>query len=337
MAPDGAELRIGIVSYDTPEDLRGCLEALPAALDGIAAHIVVVDNGSAGTADGEVARAAGVELRTIPRNVGYPRAMNHALHDATTPFLLALNPDTVPDPGSLRHLVEVLRADPGIGLVTPHIVGPAGDEQWPVRPFPSPLVSLVNGFVPRALRPKRLGRRLWAEGHYPLDRTSDVDWTIGAVHLMRRTAVDRARPYSEAAFMFAEDMEICWHLHRNGWRVVFDPRVTVVHVGKTATGRDFGAKREKRWLDANYNWYVDGRGAAAARAWALCNALSSAAWTLGYLARGDREAVRHRAALTRFHTARVLHPRGDRMSAVPPGRDAATWADDLAAFRALDG
>ncbi len=64
------KVRVGIVSYRTPEHLVRCLAALPAPL-------VVVDNSSRDSSP-DIARAAGAVVIVIARNVGYARAMNQA-------------------------------------------------------------------------------------------------------------------------------------------------------------------------------------------------------------------------------------------------------------------
>lgn len=319
------DVRIGIVSFGTAAYLEPCLERLADATRGLRTEVVVVDNGSPTTEDADVARRHPVELVRLTTNVGYPRAMNVALSDTAAAYVIALNPDTLPTAGSLTALVERLEAQPDVGLVGPRLVNVDGALQHSTHAFPSPAVALVTGFVPPRLRGGRLGGSMWLEGQVPLDRPSDVDWTVGAVHVVRRSAVRRSQVYSERSFMYAEDMEICWHLRRGGWRVVFDPSVEVVHVGNVSGAQAFGARRELRWLDATYDWYVAEHGAAAARRWAVANAtgLLNKLAVLS-LTRGDAEHRAYVRELADFHRRRALRPLGDLHSRdAPDGRRAA--------------
>ncbi len=75
------KVRVGIVSYRTPEHLGRCLAALPDALGRHAADAVVVDNAS-GDRSPDIARAAGASVIVNARNLGYASAMNQALHGA---------------------------------------------------------------------------------------------------------------------------------------------------------------------------------------------------------------------------------------------------------------
>ena len=57
-----SDVRVGIVAWNSAECLRACLEALPAALDGLDAEVVVVDNASR---DASVAVAEQLGVRVV--------------------------------------------------------------------------------------------------------------------------------------------------------------------------------------------------------------------------------------------------------------------------------
>lgn len=322
--PDGPDVRIGIVSYNTAALLDRCLAALPAALDGLRAEVVVVDNASADGSADVAARHPGVEVVRSPDNLGYARGMNRALAGTAAPVLVALNPDTVAAPGSLARLVRTLRESPGAGCVVPVLRNVDGSLQHSAHRFPSPSTALVMGLVPGPLRRGPVGRRYWLEGFAPHDRREPVDWAIGAVHCLRADALAGALPYTERWFMYAEDMELCWRLAQDGWATVLEPAAEVAHVGNAAGAVEFGDAREQRWLDATYEWYAGARGSAGARGWAAANVVGLSA-KLGVLAlaggagrgqQGHAEAVR---ALRAFHARRLLHPVGDGQARRAPG------------------
>lgn len=319
-------MRVGVVTFDTPTYLDDCLRHLSAAIRGLDAEVVVVDNGSVGEADVEVARRYPLRLMRLGRNVGYPRAMNVALAGSDASYLIAVNSDTLAEPESLTRLVETLERRPELGLASPRLVGPDGRLQHSVRRFPSSGTALQTGFVPPRLRAGRLGARMLLESEVPLDRPSEVDWTVGAVQVLRAAALRRPQVYSERSFMFVEDMEVCWHVREGGWRVLFDPSVTVVHVGNVTAGKSFGGGREFRWLDAMYRWYVDQHGVAAARRWAAANTAGLLAKAAALRVRGTAEHRAYVDGLAGFHRSRVSRPLGDQSSlASPDGR----WGDQL--------
>ena len=304
--PGPPDVRVGIVSYNTAGLLERCLAALPAALDGLEAEVVVVDNASRDDSVA-VARAAGATVVANVTNVGYSRAMNVALAGTQADTLVALNPDTDPRPGSLRTLVDVLRADPAVGLAVPRLVNPDGSLQHSVHRFPTARLALVEGLVPHPLRRGRLGQRLWLHGFAAHDDAALVDWAVGAVHVIRRAALgDPDHAYSERTFMYAEDLELCFRLHEHGWRVVFDPDAEVVHVLNAAGAVEFGEARDDRWLGAAYDWYAGTHGATAARAWAAANCTGLAAkWVVASVV-GRPNLRRTVGSLLRIHARHLI-------------------------------
>ena len=271
-------VRVGIVSWNTATLLDACLESLPAALKGVDAEVVVVDNNSSDGSAEVARRHPAVTLIQNPANVGYAAAMNQALRGLDTNFspmaLIALNPDTVLPPEGLTRLVRSLRDDSSVGLVVPKLSNPDGTTQHSVYRFPSPTVSAVSGMIPLRWQTGRVADRWWLEGGADHDRRSDIDWAIGAVHVIRASAVDSQRPYNERWFMYVEDLDLCWRLKQSGWRRRLEPSVTVTHVGNAAGSQAWGGGRTIRWLQATYDWYRLRHGSAAVRLWGATNVVA---------------------------------------------------------------
>lgn len=264
--------------------------------------MVVVDNASS---DGSAAVAGRhpVCLVVNDENRGYARAMNQALAGSRAGVLIALNPDTVPAPGSLDRLVRALRdGDPDVGLVAPKLLHPDGRVQHSVHRFPTPAIYALSWFVPRFLQRGWLAQRFWLDGRAAHDRAQDVDWVIGAVHVIRAAALGSRSPYDERWFMYVEDLELCWWLSQRGWRRRLEAAAEVVHVGNAAGAQAWGAGRTRRHVAASYDWCRRDIGEAATRRWALVNVAGTLWWSstriLAALARGrPREAAVIRDAL----------------------------------------
>jgi len=226
--------------------------------------------------------------------------MNRALADTDAPALLALNPDTEPGPGSLARLVALLDAEPTAGVVVPALVNEDGSPQHSVYRFPSLALASVVNLLPAAALHGELGRR-WCLETAPAPATRQpVDWAIGAVHGIRRAALEGLAPYREHWFMYVEDLDLCWRLHRNGWTTVYEPAIEVVHGGNAAGAQAWGGDRTRRWLDATYDWYRREQGPARTRTYAALNLIGASAHSAGQaaasLAGGPRKAERRRWA-----------------------------------------
>jgi GT2 family glycosyltransferase len=276
-----ADVRVGIVSWNTAAWLERCLSALPAALGGLEAEVVVVDNASA---DGSADRADAFPWVTVERmseNLGYARAMNRALGGTAAPALVALNPDTEPEAQSIERLVALLEDEPKAGVVAPRLVFPDGGRQHSVYRFPSLRLAAVSNLLPRAAQRGALGARWCLETAAPPAERRVVDWVIGAVHCIRRAALEGQPPYREEWFMYVEDLDLCWRLRQRGWTTVFEPAVTVVHEGNASGAQAWGRSRTRRWLEATYDWYRREHGPGPARGYASLNLVGAAAKATG--------------------------------------------------------
>ena len=309
------EVRVGIVSFNTAALLDRCLAALPAALDGLVAEVVVIDNDSHDESIAVAERHEGVDVCRNPVNAGYARAMNDALTGSDAPVLIALNPDTEPLPGSLRALVDRLHAHPRTGLVVPRLLNADGTLQPSVHRFPSVSLAAVANLVPaRGLR-GALGRRYWIEGAVDHRSCEPIDWAYGAVHVLRRDAAG-VRPYDERSFMYAEDLDLCWRLQREGWTVELAGDIAVPHIGNAAGSKHWGAERETRVWTATYDWCARALGPSRTRVYAALNAGGALTRGLAQQVRGRvrrdpaaRARGRQLRAMARIHARGMTRPR----------------------------
>jgi GT2 family glycosyltransferase len=189
-----------IVSHNGKRWLDGCLGTLFAGAGDLALDVVVVDNGSDGS-------AAHVEewfprARTIRcANRGFGAANNVGLATAKARYVLFLNPDTEFLSGSLEELVRALDQQPAVGLAGVRQLG--GDDRLAptMRRFPSTLNMLAEALaVERAPIARRfLGERVIAPERY--EREQSCDWTSGSFMLVSREALDgfQRRPTSAGA------------------------------------------------------------------------------------------------------------------------------------------
>lgn len=215
-----------IVSYNVASLLVRCVESLRA--DGID-RIVVVDNASSDGSVEAIRRAdPGVEVVALDRNVGFGAGVNRGAARTTEPHLLVLNPDVEVEPGSTKVLLAALARDGGLALVGPGIVTHGGELYPSARTFPDLVDAAGHAFLHFVWPSNPFSRRYrmldWDHGD-----ARDVDWVAGTHFLARRAAWDEVGGFDEAFFMYMEDVDLCWRLHRAGWRVGYEPGATVIH------------------------------------------------------------------------------------------------------------
>lgn len=239
--PGRVRLTAIVVSYNTRELLRRCLESL-----GGVDETIVVDNASVdGSADMVEREFPGVRLVRNNRNVGFGRANNQALDLATGDVVLLLNSDAYATEGALARLKAVFE-DPGVvaagGLLfTPPDEGAVQESAcscltlWAVFCEQSGLEKVL----PRSpfFSPYWQSRRLAGTGPGP----HEVEQVMGACLAFR--PVER---FDERFFLYCEDTELCRRLRAHG---------KVVYVPEARFGHELGASSTSdRWRSvARYN------------------------------------------------------------------------------------
>src|SRR5215210_9556161 len=91
------DLSIVIVSFNTRELLRECLQSLRSTVPAAVAHeLIVVDSASVDESSDMVERMyPSVQLIRREKNEGFPAASNDGVRRASGRYILFLNPDTL--------------------------------------------------------------------------------------------------------------------------------------------------------------------------------------------------------------------------------------------------
>ena len=120
---EGRQVTIALVSFEQPDVLRQCLDALAADLAHPWVNLLVIDNGSTDPGVHEILRQAEQHGRTrvirLAVNGGFSAAVNRAQSEIDSSHdLVLLNNDVIVSPGWLKAL-RSRAADPRVGLVVP--------------------------------------------------------------------------------------------------------------------------------------------------------------------------------------------------------------------------
>jgi hypothetical protein len=215
------------------ELLRACLASLERyPLTAAPFRVWVVDNAARdGTASMVQTDFPAVRLIRLPREVGFSAANNVALRQATSPFALLLNPDTELSDGALDHALAALAEQPEAAVLGVRLVRRDGSfDHAAKRQFPTVLGALGH-FTGIGRRPTAVGTlaQYRAPGVDELG-CGEVDAVNGAFMLLRRDAFAEIGLLDERYRMYGEDLDWCYRFKRAGWRILYDGRVSVIHV-----------------------------------------------------------------------------------------------------------
>jgi GT2 family glycosyltransferase len=296
-----------IVSYRPTAWLDRAVESVAGQTD----EILLVDNGSEGSAVSVAARRHGLPVVRLNRNTGFAGGADTGVKAASGDVVAVLNDDAIAPPGWLASAGATLGADPTVAAVGPKIVLEGrfaelkfDDDTWFAPGDPRPLGRRIDSvtrggedvlarLIGGVHRVEHLGnaRWRWTSGHDPIylrvedddnqpilvngeevrpersvnlinaagsylrddgytgdcgdsladdgqwDRRRECFALTGAAFVTRADVVRRVGGFARLFFNYYEDTDWCWRARLAGFRHIYDPSVTVIHVrGQTSGG-----------------------------------------------------------------------------------------------------
>lgn len=218
-------IAVVVVNWQTPDDLRRCLQSYEDYRC-IESDLIVVNNEPT-TDDLQVASDFPAYHIVNKENVGYARAVNAGVKASNREMVAILNADTELRPGVLYDCWQALVNNPSWGVLGPRqldrkgrvthggIFGTLNDPAWRVwlgQDDPEygdvrPAVTVMgSAYFAR--------RRMWDE--------------LTACHIYQKAA-----PGAEGAFLptklFFEETYCSYHAKVHGWEVIYYGRATMIH------------------------------------------------------------------------------------------------------------
>ena len=224
------KLTISIVNYNTGNFLIECLESLRKVKSEADFEVHIVDNASR---DGSIEKAKEKypEFKFLinKKNLGFGRAHNQVLKKAKNPYLLVLNPDSIVLPGTLSYMLRFMDKNPSVGASTCRIEKTDGTlDIASHRGFPTPLASFLYFFLKND--------RLYHLTNRDMSRVHEIDAIVGAFMLIRKTVLEKVGYFDEDYFLYAEDLDLCFRIKEAGYKIMYIPNVSVIHIKGISSG-----------------------------------------------------------------------------------------------------
>jgi GT2 family glycosyltransferase len=167
-----------------------------------------------------------VEVLLIPSNLGFCGGYNFALKQVKEDYYVLLNSDVEVTAGWLEPIIHLLNTDASVAAAQPKILSYADKTVFEYA-------GAAGGFIDTLGYPFCRGRIFTDfekdEGQY--NDTVPVFWATGACLFIRASRYHEMGGLDEDFFAHMEEIDLCWRLHRAGYRIYYEGRSTVYHVG----------------------------------------------------------------------------------------------------------
>ncbi len=191
------------------------------------AEIIVADNGSTDQSLLILARDfPSVRVITLDKNYGFCGGYNRALKQVDADYYVLLNSDVEVTAHWLDSMILLLDQNEKIAAVQPKILSFHQKNKFEHA-------GAAGGLIDSLGYPFCRGR-IFNHVEEDVGQYNDeveIFWATGACMLVRSKLYHQFNGLDEDFFAHMEEIDLCWKLHRGGYKIYYSGKSTVYHVG----------------------------------------------------------------------------------------------------------
>jgi N-acetylglucosaminyl-diphospho-decaprenol L-rhamnosyltransferase len=222
-------LSIILVNYNGIDFLSNCLKSIDELVVDCAHEVIIVDNFSTDKSIENIKDVfPAIRLINSPVNLGFGKANNLAAKYAQSKYLLFLNTDTILTENMPKILSDYLNQQQDVGAISPRITFDDGSYQLSCGKLPSLAIEFIDK-IRYGIDQKwhHVFGSLYNKQHSSI---KEMGWLTGACLMMRRDVFEQIGGFDESFFMYFEDKDICKRVSEAGWKVVYYPKTSLIHL-----------------------------------------------------------------------------------------------------------
>ena len=224
------DLSIIILNYKSRGLTKQCLKGVLKSNPKLDYEIFIIDNNSKDKCieyiKEKIGKLKNIEFIQSNKNIGMGAGNNLGIKKATGKYILILNPDVAVFSGSLEKMYEYMENNSKVGILGPKLVTPAKKLQYSCFYFPTPF-----DFIARRINLPfgKIALAKYQMQDWNHNDVREANWVQGSCMLVRKSAIDKIGMFDKRYFMYLEDTDWCRRFWDNGYKIVYYPKVSLVH------------------------------------------------------------------------------------------------------------
>jgi len=247
------DLSVVIVNYETFELTKNTVSSILDYSYPFSVEVIVVDSASSDDSLAKLKEHFKNKVKFISSEVnrGFAYANNLALGVTDSRYVLLLNSDTVVWKDTLSNIYSYMENHPDTGACGCRVLLKDGSlDKACKRSFP----NVKNSFFRLFHIPSKS-----MDNNYNLDSLDDggvfeIDCLTGAFIFMRKEAVDEVGFLDESFFMYGEDIDLCFRIKQEGWKIIYYGKNCITHF-KGSSSKKQRSKLIYEFYRAMYIYY----------------------------------------------------------------------------------
>ena len=209
------------------------------AVGNIKTEVFVVDNNSSDDSrDFFKDKFNSVKFIWNKENIGFSKANNIALKEATGKYILFLNPDTLLPEDCLEKSIAYLELHSEAGALGIKMLDGSGNFlKESKRSFPSPATSFCKLSGLAKLFPHSKVFAKYYLGNIDEEKNQEVEVLAGAFMLIPKKIIDSVGSFDESFFMYGEDIDLSYRIREAGYKNLYFADSSIIHFKGESTKR----------------------------------------------------------------------------------------------------
>jgi len=233
---DPLELSVIIVSYNSEDYIKRCIQDVAAAAEGVRFEVILIDNASRDetidVANREFGDAPWFSVVDNDENLGFGKACNIGAERARGQYLLFLNPDVFLLPGALRASLDGFAKQDRCGAVMARTFWDDEMEfQFSFLKSMSPLFVLIQQTALRLLFGASIFEKFWRMdwAMWISEGPVEVLGVPGGYLMTQRALFRELGGFDERFFMYYEDNDLCLRIRKALHKIYLLPSAKAIH------------------------------------------------------------------------------------------------------------
>jgi len=243
----GKNTTLIIVNYNSSKNTNKLLLSLKKHIYLDINEIIIIDNNSKDIKNLNI-NDPKIELIKNNKNFGFAKAVNQGIDKSKNDCLILLNPDTTIINNNLLKTIKLINSDKNIGIIGGKIKY-EHKKIFTANNAPTFLTGLFEFTNLKKIFPNnKYTSNFWPEKNQKITKPIEVSGICGAYLIFRKyDKKGKINYFNEDYFLYLEDLDFCLNMKSKGFKIIFDPRSEVFHIG--------GASSKNKYNMALDHWY----------------------------------------------------------------------------------
>jgi hypothetical protein len=167
-----------------------------------------------------------IKISINDQNYGFAGGYNRVLSSLDQDYFVLLNSDVEVEPGWIEPVIQLMEKDRSIAAAQPKILSQSNKKLFEYA-------GAAGGFLDIFGYPFCRGRIFDSlevdSSQY--DQSSEIFWASGAAFFIKRLKWLEMNGLDEDFFAHMEEIDLCWRLKNNNYKIMYCAESTVFHVG----------------------------------------------------------------------------------------------------------